>query len=118
MNIDKKFRAWNRIVRRMEYFTFQELGDLKELIQWQNLEFSESTSLLDKNGKEIYEGDILLIDGHRSVSVIWYELFAGFDTEYISDTIANSGFRGIENKDFDHRAEIVGNIYENHELLK
>jgi len=66
------------------------------------------TGLYDKNGKEIYEGDLL----HRYMNVYWKVVFensewraVGFSVLYLS---AN---QFIE-------CEVVGNIHENPELLK
>ncbi len=66
----------------------------------------------DKNEKEIYEKDIILIDGE-------YEYFV---VEWDSDTarfVMNSETLTV---DFDnywgHQVEIVGNVYENADLLK
>ena len=74
------------------------------------------TGLKDKNGKEIYEGDVVRIwadpkdyngyKGHNYIGVVeWDEFILGF---ILSD--------GHGLKDFEF-IEIVGNIYENPELL-
>lgn len=74
------------------------------------------TGLKDKNGKEIYEGDVVRIwadpkdyngyKGHNYIGVVeWDEFILGF--------ISSDG-HGL--KDFEF-IEIVGNIYENPELL-
>lgn len=57
-----KFRAWNRIVRRWQYFELPDLEKQKGTIQWQNLEIMQFTGVADKNGTEVYEGDILLYE--------------------------------------------------------
>lgn len=66
----------------------------------------------DKNGKEIYEKDIVLIDRE-------YEYFV---VEWDGDTarfVMNSETLTV---DFDnywgHQVEVVGNVYENADLLK
>lgn len=68
------------------------------------------TGLTDKNGKEIYEGDILdTRDGDL--------LFAGEYYEFIYTVMyseSHSGLGGYTQKEI----EIIGNIYENPELLK
>jgi len=70
---------------------------------------SQFTGLLDKNGKEIYEGDIVKDD----IGGIWK---VGWNDEFLSWYLWNNGGRSIDAEE--DTLEIIGNIYENPELLK
>lgn len=81
----------------------------------------QSTGLFDKNGKEIFEGDITT-DGH-TITDIKYHQTLGFYTA-VKGTIVFFG-ETVNLKDFDklmentsELVEIIGNIYENPELLE
>lgn len=103
-----RFRAWDG--KEMQYvFKIRSIDgvvtkDNIERVDWIVMQF---TGLFDKNGKGIYEGDIIK-DGFDSVrSVFWEEDNARF----------HYGVYGLVQraaKDY----EVLGNIYENPELLK
>ena len=74
-------------------------------------ELCQFTGLSDKNGKEIYEGDILRIKGIGEGIIVFDKKKARF----MWNDNAKENW-GIENND--EFNEIIGNIYENPELLK
>lgn len=118
-----KFRAWDMADRKMYYlsdFSFRFTGD-RFYVQGPapygeigSLFLTQFTGLLDANGKEIYEGDIVGFNG-TTLSIEWDERKALFTTSTgIGDNsrYSNRPFRYPKN------IEVIGNIYENPELLK
>ena len=129
-----KFRAWGTRVpfkegaeavsTEMAYFGLTDLdgtyivptgtyfeGDFK-LMQF--------TGLHDKNGKEIYEGDVL-----RGTTNDWDEHTKKGDTVVVEHDEVTGGFAPFAIYDGDcgtqtspKKVEVIGNIYENPELLR
>ena len=74
------------------------------------------TGLKDKNAKEIYEGDIVAYIEDGSIGKItWNKEEAGF---YISMLLEDGGFEEEMMCDYIRGIEVIGNIYDNPELLE
>jgi len=105
-----KFRAWMKHSNKM--FSFNDCIDhgwnFEDLRDNDVDSFMQFTGLLDKNGKEIYEGDIVAALS-RIGQVSYHEERAAF---IFNDTFNELLFQGIG---FD--AEIIGNIHEHPELI-
>lgn len=67
----------------------------------------------DKNGKEIYENDIVLSDDGKVGQVQWFEEHLAFMIWCVTD---NKVYFAYDN-DFS-KIEVIGNVYENADLLK
>lgn len=72
------------------------------------------TGLHDKNGKEIYEGDIIAVEGEdKPMKITWGERQATFCIESEAWVFPHYFGEALESKD----CVVIGNIYETPELL-
>lgn len=136
-----KFRVWNPSGQNMLYDIDNVFECLKQQIKFdgtmpdrgfiqaynhkgEGMVWMQFTGLHDKNGKEIFEGDIIgdwvEVDGKMEQSrqtVFWHEQEAQWmlDNSHKQDQSHFFSLAG-ELKDFEY--EIIGNIHENPELLK
>lgn len=130
--MNPKFRAWNK--------TWEEMGEVRRIRFYDNGSVStvlakcngqaknltkdevilmQSTGLHDKNGKEIFEGDILAIEtdeGILNLNIFWDSKHALFMFE--SKKYNEKDLLAELVEDNTYPFEIVGNIYENPELLE
>ena len=113
-----KFRLWNTVRKDMNYEGgMAMLGN--KLIQDEHNKLMQFTGLKDKNGKEIYGGDIIVCrDG--TFEIQYEERFAKFIMVNDDDRIltADNIFRGQDADTCMRSIEVIGNIYENPELIK
>lgn len=112
-----KFRAWNGKEMQLAF----DLSQNPKFWWVHNKDYPlmQFTGLLDKNGKEIYEGDLI----------------HGAEGGHLSEVFFNEGYFQLRHNHYDMSGnitgvyeqvlgwlvsplEVVGNIYENKELLK
>ena len=120
-----KFRAWDSAKKEMfkDTFAITESGQIvvveqedvmspPDYVFVDHLVIMQSTGLKDKNGKEIFEGDIVLV--LDSPYTVFYDNERGsyrlkpHDDRWNVDYMSNFSHGG--------NFEIIGNIYENQEL--
>ena len=118
-----KFRAWDKVFKEMVQVNGLVLDEQVVKVTYKNgnvvkedmkeYELMQSTGLKDKNGKEIFEGDIVLV--LDSPYTVFYDNERGsyrlkpHDDRWNVDYMSNFAHSG--------NFEVVGNIYENKEYL-
>jgi len=124
-----KFRAWDKHMNKMadkEYFQITFNGILIDGTPSTNQEdyvVMQYTGLKDKNGKEIYESDIVLGELSKEFYKGTVEFHWGcFKINFPHQNNKNySTLLSIDNLCFDGKAkqiEVIGNIYENPKLME
>ena len=112
---DKKQKKWLGVNLHMSvtdgclWWQFGYGCEILSAEERENIELVEDTGLKDENGKEIYEGDILRIfDRNYEVKII----------ETDSKMYIEYGYPDEHNGPCNFWSEIIGNIYENPELME
>ena len=119
-----KFRAWDKRKEKFRddvyidgdgnLYEFSKKTGYGTAISYLNDEYidvTQCTGLVDKSGQEIYEGDVYhLGDENIKYIVVWH------DASLIGNQIGTSGYAGLSYWQDD--IEILGNIFENPELIK
>lgn len=120
MSREIKFRAWDK--ENEEYRNGYEvllkydgsaisryaLGALDTDIPV-NAIIEQCTGLEDRNGKEIYEGDIVEIGKYGKFQIIWNEWACKFDFDKIGKREREEP---LLSQDWEQKAEVIGNIHE------
>ncbi|WP_409174386.1 YopX family protein [Brevibacillus fortis] len=120
-----KFRAWDRKQSKMVDMNHlrHHASGFRLLDEDREYEFMQFTGLRDKNGKEIYEGDILRYPDAYDSGSDWEETISvgaiEWDTNQAQFTVTNRHSVDLEClfEDIDE-TEVIGNVYENPELLE
>lgn len=123
-----KFRAWvkdrkaifevvliNYVTKKVTYL-LERVGHLLSIRdeKFNDVELMQYTGLEEKNGKGIYEGDIVKLRANHGIGVVkYYDEWGAFVVEYIKPKkLAVLGMNYCKED-----IEVIGNIYENTELL-
>lgn len=124
MNDRFKFRVWDKINDRWLKSTLLDIDTGYLLGYYDNQQaykrryvLQQCTGLKDKNGKLIYEGDIINCFDCRPCSRSFPLVEKGIITYKKAQFIVNTKFSEYLFEDIED-IEIIGNIYENKELLE
>lgn len=127
-----KFRAWDKELKTMldvslidlkkgvlvgEHWKFGETNSMS----FDEIVLMQSTGLKDKNGKEIFEGDVVrynidVVDIKKHPTLGFYTVLNGREGFFGDGMIIEDFEKDAE--EFSQIVEIIGNIYENPELLE
>lgn len=108
-NDNKLFDGTMTHIRNFEYKNGSYIGDIFPV---NSNTIGQYTGLHDKNGKEIYEGDILKSIQWNNIYLVKYT-----GTAFYLYRKGNNGFNKITTWNNAEKSEVIGNIYEDSELL-
>lgn len=113
-----KFRAWNPYTKSMYFYDVDTLSCMPSQCKPFLMQF---TGLKDKNGKEIYEGDVVRANSWANSIIVFGKI--GYDGEWNGLTGYALEIWGADNNFYElqyhfdpNKLEVIGNIYENPEL--
>jgi hypothetical protein len=113
-----KFRVWHKVAKAMSAVaTLQFLYDKEGVYAVDNIDFMQFTGLQDKTGKDIYEGDLLMVKDSRICEVVFHSCAGCWDL-ILRNAISSLPIGAVSPASYQYHTEVIGNIYENPELLK
>lgn len=119
-----KFRAWmdDGNEKMCAYDNWGTTSDFWMMVEKHDFPVMQFTGLLDKHGKEVYEGDIVKVSkssygGVENRVIGWWEDTMGWGYVYVTGE-QYKGFTFNRQGFLKDVLEIIGNIFENPEYLK
>ena len=123
-----KFRAWMKSLKWMcdvtnisfdsKFVDICQQGDTERYtemsVEFDEITLMQSTGLKDKNGKEIFEGDIVKMSKDVYSEPTYYEVVRHRGGAYRLESKQHGCELWLRHTD----CEVVGNVYENPELLE
>ncbi|MDL0112330.1 YopX family protein [Mammaliicoccus sciuri] len=124
-----KFRVWDKFEKEMldvhginydadGVWTKEMIDDERdgEFIHFSDIELLQSTGLFDKNGTEIYEGDIVKHDPvpNPFISNGYFEIIQARSGEWRMDNYRGGQVLAFSN----HEVEVIGNKFEHPYLIR
>ena len=118
-----KYRAWDSWRKRMSVVDriyidtegvrlYDDFGEYWR--DFRDIKLMQSTGLVDKNGKEIFDGDVVKMSKDVYSEPTYYEVVRHYGGAYRLESKQHGCELWLRHTD----CEIVGNIYENPELLE
>ena len=124
-----RYRAWMKSLKWMcdvtnisfdsKFVDICQQGDTERYtemsVEFDEIELMQSTGLKDKNGKEIFEGDILDYKGRKAL-VRWHGSYASFIYRFVDELQKrNTEWKPLYLAYM--KCEIIGNVWEDGDLI-
>ena len=123
-----KFRVWMKSLKWMcdvtnisldsKFVDICQQGDTERYtemsVEFDEITLMQSTGLFDRNGKEIFDGDIVKMSKDVYSEPTYYEVVRHYGGAYRLESKQHGCELWLRHTD----CEVVGNIYENPELLE
>ena len=124
----QRYRAWMKSLKWMcdvtnisfdsKFVDICQQGDTERYtemsVEFDEITLMQSTGLFDKNGKEIFEGDIVKMSKDVYSEPTYYEVVRHYGGAYRLESKQHGCKLWLRHTD----CEVVGNVYENPELLE
>lgn len=122
------FRAWMKSLKWMcdvtnisfdsKFVDICQQGDTERYtemsVEFDEITLMQSTGLFDRNGKEIFEGDIVKMAKDVYSEPTYYEIVRHYGGAYRLESKQHGCELWLRHTD----CEVVGNVYENRDLLE
>lgn len=106
------FQNWEQT-----YILWGTTNGIPNMIKVDPATIGQCTELTDRNGKRVFEGDILDC-GDRIVYIKWHERCGTWDSQFIRYTDKPLCSNGIAPVEWKYRAVVISNVHDNPELMK
>jgi hypothetical protein len=106
---NKKFRVWDNIQKKFEYFELGNITVPDRLLSQHSYPVQQSLGILDSHMKEVYEGDVVKgTYGLEGIDIMGEVIYSYDLCSYVVDW-----YHEISNMEFDS-LEVVGNMIEDY----
>ena len=95
---------------------YDESYNMYRFFDFEDVEFMLNTGMKDKKGKYIYEDDIVKVNDSWNCIIKYKQSSCAFVLKSIDSKWSTGYFSNYD--DIEDKLEVIGNIYENKELLE